>query len=232
VAYLLSNARRSAEARIQLLERTVRLSGVKKLDVPTDVQKAALHNCVFQLCAVLEDYLSGLVKAWYARLHSNTRPSTSYPPATITYLLVQKLEGRFKSHLMDADEPRTIRKVSSEESYIRSLLVDRPMQSQHIGPAIVSGRKFPSPDNIKILSSRIGKPGLSGRLSARLGVDFEIALQAFLDVRNAIAHEFPPDVTQEDARRYIADVRRWLNAIDREMCTHICATSTIADWPT
>ncbi|MGV2495772.1 HEPN domain-containing protein [Pelagerythrobacter aerophilus] len=224
-------AREAAENRIKILEKTVRQAGIKKLGVPTNLQKAVFYNCVFQLCAVLEDYLSGLIKQWYSRLHINDRDISRYPDETIKFLMLRKLEAKFKNYLLNSDEVNAIRRLNAEYGYLRNLFTSRPQDAQYVGSSIVSGKKFPSPDNLKILFYRIGKPDLHGKMSARLGQDFEIALQAFLDVRNAIAHEFPPDITQVDAIRYVNEIRRWIHALDRELCSHICKTSELADWP-
>jgi hypothetical protein len=96
---------------------------------------------------------------------------------------------------------------------------------------LVKERKFPSPRNFEHLFESIGIPDINKRLSKRIGkTNFRLALESLLDVRNAIAHENPPAVTAVDVKRHIAEMRKWLSAIDREMYSHIVKTSGAKFW--
>lgn len=85
---------------------------------------------------------------------------------------------------------------------------------------IVGNRKYPSVKNIKAIFNRIGVPNIFHRLNAITKRDSEKVLQSFLDIRQAIAHQSPPNLTYPDVRSYIRNVQGIVRALDRILYTH------------
>jgi hypothetical protein len=95
---------------------------------------------------------------------------------------------------------------------------------------LVKDKKFPSVKNIKVLFRRLGLVDLSQKLSRRTRSNFDLSLQSFMDVRNALAHESPPSITDVDVNLYFTRIACWVDAIDREFYSHVVSTSGSAYW--
>jgi hypothetical protein len=106
----------------------------------------------------------------------------------------------------------------------------KPAPALEYRSTLIKDKKFPSVRNVEILFRRLGIPRIFQALSRRSSTDVELALRAFMDVRNALAHESPPSITHLDVARYFTQVEVWIEAIDREFYGHVVRSSGSNYW--
>jgi hypothetical protein len=96
--------------------------------------------------------------------------------------------------------------------------------------AAINDRKFPTPENLETLIGRFGYPNVLDTLSRRLATDVPLKMRSFIDVRNSLAHENPPDITEDDLEDYFRSVSSWVQTLDRILFGHVCRISGRDCW--
>lgn len=228
--YTRSTARATAKARVKLLRSSFVYARIRTRILPTYIRDAIFQNCVFQLSAILEDYLNELASRWFANLTAAGAMNSAVPVLTRAFFAAKSQEELFKRFLASGDEnDLAVRTV--EKSQIFSLFNDGgPIPALDFSSKIVKDRKFPSVYNIESMFRRLGIPKILQLLSKRTRTNVEFSLRAFMDVRNALAHESPPSITDLDVDRYFQQVEVWVEAIDREFYGHVVRCSGARYW--
>ncbi len=230
--YSKSKERENAVARLDELQRCYAYVKMRPKMLPPRIRDSVYYNCVFQVVAVLEDYLLSRLSDWAYLLFSARSTYDAFPVRTRLYLAAGALVSPFRTHVSTDDDKRL---VTNLEMFLEMFKIPQgnvPIASEDDFVALVKKRKFPSSRNFEHLFESIGLVEINKKLSKRIKrTNFRLALESLVNVRNAIAHENPPSVTDVDVKRYISDMRKWLGAIDREIYSHIAKTSGPQFWP-
>lgn len=228
--YKRSRARQSATLRIDTLRSSFVYAKIRTRQLPTPVRDCIFQNCVFQLSAILEDYLSEATNSWFSALAIGGADNSAIPLSTRALYAARSQEDAYKRYFGLGDESDLARRIAEQISLFQLFDNGRRMAIQDYHGKLVKDRKFPSVYNIDTIFRRLGLPKIFRALSRRTRTDVELALRAFMDVRNALAHESPPSITDADVERYFRQVRSWIDAIDREFYSHVLRSSGAAFW--
>lgn len=211
--YRCSAARTEALERLRLLRAGA--ESASRRSIPANVRDMTYQSAIFQASSTLEEYLKQIFDHWLFEMKRQNRPGTSIPSQTRFSYLGREVADAFGAFAYSRDEKRLVQKLQD-----KSNLIDFAMGYSNVLPYITGeiaykDRKYPSPKNVKALYARIGCDDIFGQLSSRLGVDAELKLQAFNDLRSSIAHGAPPSITILDVRRNIDDVQAIIKSLDR-----------------
>ncbi|MBZ9870896.1 hypothetical protein LB542_08485 [Mesorhizobium sp. BR1-1-9] len=198
--------------------------------MPTFVRDAIFQNCVFQLSALLEDYLLELTSQWLSGLTAAGATNSRMPMITRALFAARSQEELHRRFIALGDETELAIGTSEQLAVFGLLRDDDQMPVLDLVSKLIKDRKFPSIRNLEVLFRRLGKPKMTQALSKRTKTNVELALQAFMDVRNVLAHEGPPSITDLDVGRYFERVDAWIEGIDREFYGHVVKTSGAQYW--
>jgi hypothetical protein len=139
-------------------------------------------------------------------------------------------EGVFKKFIGLEDEGDLARSITELRGALQVLNDLGTVSSTDLPKLLVKDKKFPSVRNLNAVFKRIGTPKMLTLVSRRTRSDVALAVTSFIDVRNALAHESPPSMTDADVDRYFKQVKSWINAIDRELFSHVYRSSGAVYW--
>lgn len=230
MSYSCSSARQKASTRIRGLRGPFIYAKIRTKKLPTHVRDAIFQNCVFQLSAAFEDFLYDLISRWFSSLQTGNAANSRLPPLTRALALIKSQEENFRRYTGDKNEVALAKKTIVDRDLFSIFVDSDPIPPMPLEDLIIKDKKFPSLRNFNTLFRRLGMPKTAHQINRRIKSDFELSLQSFMDVRNALAHESPPSVTDQDVERYLSQVDRWIKAIDREFYSHVVATSGAAYW--
>lgn len=219
--YSRSGARSGAQARIAVVAKPFFYAKVRSRKLPTDVRDAIFQNCVFQLSATFEDYLSDLLSGWLSRLQTSGATSDILPIELRAVIVARSQAEEYKRYIGMGNEVELAKQLLSQTDRYLILNDGALIPNLEFRSLIIKDKKFPSPNNLPVLFRRFGIQDIMQRVSRRTKGDFRLALQAFIDVRNALAHESPPSITDLDVARYIAQTDQWIASIDREFYSYV-----------
>ena len=143
--------------------------------------------------------------------------------------LAKSQEDIFKRFLALGDEGELVERMNKQVLMFELFDNMKAVPSLDYSGKIIKDRKFPSVRNVDAMFKRLGIPRVFQRLSKRTRTDVELAFQSFMDVRNALAHESPPSITNLDVDRF-GQVGAWIDAIDREFYSHVVRCSGSRYW--
>jgi len=230
MSYSRTQARLDAENRIIQLRGPFNYAKLRTRIIPTPIRDSIYQNTIFQLSATLEDYLYQLFSGWLSRLQAGGHFNSTLPDVTRGMIVLRSVEEEFTRFLSYGDEIKMSNYLMSSVEALQSVDPLKPLPSFDITSSGVSDKKFPSKRNISSLFKRFGIKNIHSELSRRTRMDFELNLQSFMDLRNALAHESPPSVTDVDVSKYMDLVEKWIRAIDRIMYSHVVRASGASLW--
>ncbi|MER9352343.1 hypothetical protein NKI61_03470 [Mesorhizobium sp. M0514] len=198
--------------------------------MPTFVRDAIFQNCVFQLSALLEDYLLDLTSQWLSGLTAGGAANSAMPLLTRALFAARSQEELHRRFIALGDETELAIGTSQQLTAFGLLRDNDPMPVLDLVGKLVKDKKFPSIHNLDVLFRRLGRPKMIQALSKRTKTNAELALRAFMDVRNVLAHEDPLSITDVDVGRYFAQIESWIEGIDREFYGHVVKTSGAQYW--
>ncbi len=185
---------------------------------------------MFQLSAILEDYLFQVIVGWFSRLDRLGADNSRIPITTRAVAILRSQENNFRGYIGTRDEVRFAEVLVRERAILNFMTDAAQIPKVDLSDLIIKDKKFPSARNVEALFRRIGIDRISARLSARTKSSFELNLRSFMDVRNALAHESPPSITDVDVERYFQQIEIWIAAMDRELYNHIVQVSGSNYW--
>ena len=97
----------------------------------------------------------------------------------------------------------------------------------------LEGRSYPSPRNLQRLFNRIGIVSIWTQIDPISRMDNKRVLTSLNDIRTSIVHDgvVPPGFNLTDHKKYTGQVYLLVNAIDRVIANHFCATMiSCSDW--
>jgi hypothetical protein len=228
--YTRSGVRQSATQRLHDLKRSFIYAKIRTRSLPTYVRDAIFQNSVFQLSSTLEDYIWELTGQWFATLQSNGATNSKIPLLTRTLFTARLQEEFFKRYLGLGDENDLATKIQQNRQIFTLFEETSTFVQTDFNAKILKDKKFPSVNNIETLFRRLGIAKILNLMSKRTKSDVTLALKSFMDVRNALAHENPPSITDVDVDKYFKQIERWIDAIDREFFKHIVTSSGMEYW--
>lgn len=211
--YRRSAPRQEALERLNRLKKGARLASSKS--IPRDVMHLTYHSAIFQACATLEEYLKQIFDHWLYELRRLNLNGTHVPPRARFSYIGRELSDAFSRFSYAGDEKDLALRIEAKSSEIDFALGNRPALPHFTGEFAYKGKKYPSPNNIRSLYARIGCDNIFDRLSREMKADAELKLRAFNDIRTAIAHSEPPDITLLDVFRNLDDVGILIRSLDK-----------------
>lgn len=210
---------RCSAAREEALSRLDRLlSGAyaaNRKNIPPHVRDMTFQSAIFQASSTLEEYIKQIFDHWLYELKRQNKSAQSIPsPARFSYV-GRQLSREFNNYAYSGDEKRLAKGLQDQQKIIGFTMDNSEILNHLTGEIAYKDRKYPSPKNIKILYSRIGCDNIFQILSRELKSDSELKLQGFNDVRTSIAHGNPPDLTLEDVRRNLNNIKLIIRSLDK-----------------
>lgn len=228
--YSRSAARMTACMRMSALSSPFAYAKVRPKKLPTPVRDAIFQNCVFQLSAILEDYLSELLTEWLRNLQTRGGTNDKLPLEARSVAIARTQMEDYRRFVGSGNEVELAQRLAENTKNFTIFDDSAPIPPIDFRSALIKDKKFPSTNNLPVLFRRFGMANIMQAVSKRTRSDFRLALQAFMDVRNALAHESPPSVTDVDVARYFLQVNRWIAAIDREFYSHSAKVAGTRFW--
>ncbi len=228
--YSTTAARNKALLRVKNLRVPFVYAKVRTRKLPTYVRDAVFQNCVFQLSAVFEDYIFDLLSGWFLKLQSNGANAGALPALTRSLAIIKSQEENFRRYIGDRDEATLAANIFGNPGVYLLMQDTEAIPSVDLDNLILKDKKFPSVRNLNVIFKRVGLPKISQEISRRTRLTFELNWQSFMDIRNALAHESPPSITDEDVDRYFSQIKKWVNAVDRTVYSHVVAVSGSGYW--
>lgn len=216
--------------RLKEMHRTFDYAKRRTRKLPTHVRDAIFQNCVFLLSATLEDFIADVLTQWFNELLKQKATGSLMPEVTRLFLLARSMEANYFNYVADRDEVKLASKIGTKRHLLALVDGSQPIPVMDYREAVISDRSFPSTKNFDRLFGRVGIPKMSSKLNSRVKGDFLLALQSLMDVRNALAHEYPPPITDVDVKRHLKNLNGWINAIDREIFSHLVRVSGSKYW--
>lgn len=227
--YSRTAAREAADQRMRDIRKPFVFAKARPRAIPTEVRDAIFQNCVFQLSAVFEDYIYQVLTSWLTRIRVSNLPAGSLSKELRLSQILVEFDKIYRDYWSDLDEGRARNQLAAKISLM--LALDDSYVTPTVMPdAIFKNSKFPTERNLKRLFKRFGVDNVSNEISRRTRSDFGLNLRSFMDIRNALAHEFPPDITDLDVKKYLNWVDMWISAFDRTVYSLVCRTTGSQHW--
>ena len=230
--YARSAARKAFHVRATELRRSFRYAKVRPQALRTDIRMLVFHASVFHLSAAFEDYVLQSLTSWMYELQLQHKPNASLPTRLRHLLFLKANEGTLRNLIVTGSEREALDKLSTAHSGLGWLDQAIELPTYPFYTSVIREKKFPSPDNLDFLFSRFGLSNVLGEMSARTSSDIPLKMKSFMDVRNAIAHEFPPNITEEDLENYFESISLWVSTIDRILFSYVVRCSGSSCWQT
>lgn len=210
---------RCSIARIEALDRLQELKrgalAASRKSIPANVKDMTYQSAIFQASATLEDYIKQIFDHWIFELKNNSHNGDSIPQRARFSYFARELSQAFGKYTYEGDEKALTEKIL-EKSRLIEFAMGQSLVLPHLtGEFAYKNRKYPSPANIKRLYARIGCDDVFSQLSRNMQSNAELKLQAFNDIRTAIAHGSPPNLTLIDVKRNLEDVSLIIKSLDK-----------------
>ncbi|MCK4825000.1 hypothetical protein KA005_55135 [bacterium] len=214
----------------QILE-TSRKASLKKTGIPNPAIDMILQAAIFKTSAHLEEYLKSTVSDWIFNALENDSSAKTLPDELRWFFISNSYLNEYKRFIYTNDESRLITDLKVKKENL--LHDDSQAISGLIHPMVILGnRKYPSIKNIKSLFNRIGISNIFQKIDKKTHRAFEPILRSFLDVRESIAHQNPPNLTLKDVVDHIRNIQILVSAIDRVLFSHVVACHGSQCWRT
>jgi hypothetical protein len=184
-------------------------------EVPSSVRDLAFQCSILQTSAAIEEYIRTLFDGWAFELSKKQLTASPLPHRTKLAIAKEKLSTHFTQYLFQKDEKEFLRKLDAEAHLWPLLTGQTFVPVSFDGSVVYSERKYPSGKNIKVLFSRIGVDNIFDLLSRHVAADAEFQLKSFNDIRTALAHSNPPQLTLLDVERNLQTITKLVNAMDK-----------------
>lgn len=228
--YSKSLARQDFESEFFRIKKLAKKSSFASSPISYDHKQLIFQSCIFNLSARIEDYTKSLIEgilfnyrsrgAKLSDLHENIRIKGIIDNQTIHY----------RNYYNQSDEKKLIQNLSIKKGTFNLLDDDIVFVNQVKSINIISTNKYPSVKNLKKIYNRIGIEDIVAKINAESKRDLKTAFESFLNLRESIAHQSPPNITFQDVERHYDNVKQYINFIDRIVYKHICKFSTSKYW--
>lgn len=228
--YAKSSARQTFQQRAADLRRSFRYAKVRPLAMKKEIRTLVFHASVFHLSAYFEDYLLQCLSGWMYELQRRDRASSDLPSRFRYFLFLRANEGTLKNLVITGSEREALDRMDSAQNGLNWLDEAAAIPKFGFYDRLIKEKKFPTSDNVEMLFGRFGVKDVVGEMAKRTKSDVQLKMKSFIDVRNTIAHEFPPDITEDDLEDYFRSISLWVATIDRIMFAHVVRCSGVECW--
>ncbi len=232
MAYRKSSARIEFENKSSELLQLAKNISYKRVKLSYKHKNLIYQAAIVLLCASFEEYLKCFVEDLIYQYKTKSAKLSELPQNIRAYGLLVNQQDIFKRFFISSGEKPALDELNNSSRFIYSILNDDEVFNNHIhSQSIHSKRKYPNPNNIKILYNRLGISNIFSRINSRGRKDYELIVSAFLDVRSSIAHQAIINLTIEDIERHFVNVIDVINQLDRIAHSHCCKVSNSKYWP-
>jgi len=194
-------------------------------------QKLLIYqSTMFLMSAKLEEYTKTLIEDLIFSYKSNNALMSDIPENIRTKTLIDNQLSHYKNYTHNSDERKLIDKINCTKAYYDVLDLTSSFSNSINSHIVIATNKYPSVKNLKILYLRIGILDIFKGIAKRGKKDFKSLLESFLSIREAIAHQEAPVLTNQDVERHINNLIEMINNIDRVVYSHINEISGEKYW--
>jgi hypothetical protein len=232
--YTKSRARKIFETEVDQMISVIRDAYSSKNN-SADVKVYVLSSAVMLCTAKLEVYLEDLVNDWVHRINSSNQKCKSLPSNLRAHCLNNgSVMSAYRQYIALNDEMTFLENIGnalSAKSYV--IGVDDESVPKLNPKQIHSGKKYPSPDNVKQLFNRLGIDRIFQKVNTKAKADIKASLQSFNDIRTAVAHQgIPVGANDRDIKNRLREMKRVVLYIDKLFYVHVCKYTGSATWTT
>lgn len=231
MSYKKSGARKAFEERVEGLRTSSRLASTKSKRIPRELRNLTFHAAILETSAALEEYIKNLLEDHVFRLQSAGLSIGTLPRAIRTFLLIKRTLPHYENLAFSRDEKKALEKLDIDGDAFVVLDQTAPVGRSIRVAVLLDKRKYPSPKNWAILFCRLGINNVFSAADRRIRRDTKSLLESFNDVRTALAHGQAPDLTYDDVSRHLGNMKSFVGAVDRVLCSHLCRHSGRDAWP-
>lgn len=228
--YKKSRARIDFEVGSKSLSQVAKKISYKSSPLTYDQKLLIYQSTIFLMSAKLEEYTKTLIEDLIFSYKSKNALMSEIPINLKTKTLIDNQLNHYQNYTHNSDERKLLRNISCTKEYYDVLELTSPFSRSINSNAIISSNKYPSVKNIKILYFRIGITNIFFNIDRRGRKDFKSLLESFLSIREAIAHQQTPVLTNQDVERHISNLINMVNNIDRVVYSHITKVSGEKYW--
>ena len=209
--------------------QTTRKISYKKADIPHPVIEMVLQAAIFKTSAQLEEYIKSSIYDWLHIAKRENCTAGSLPDELKWFFISKAHVGAYKSFINESNESRLFNLLKAKRE--NHLFDDSYSISNIVTPSSVVGdRKYPSVKNIKSLFYRLGINNVFADVERKTRRQYAPLLKSFLDVRETIAHQNPPDLTYNDIRYHVKNMQGFVSALDRVLFSHVVLCHGVQCW--
>lgn len=223
--YKCSRARREFE--FQLGQAEQELVYLSKLDHKQSLNSRLLVAYYVYAYSLLEVYIKGIVEDSLNALSASGPAFDSWPDLMLGYFLHknENLASHYRSFGYDEDEGAILERVAQTARNIASWSIGSKTLRITNAAYFLEKKKYPSPKNLPQLFKRLGIKNIWAAVGKAGKINGELMLTSLNDLRTSIVHEgkVPPGFSLGDFRNRLAQMRRFVAAIDRGVADHFCA---------
>jgi hypothetical protein len=213
----------------QGLLKTSREASYKKSKIPYPAIEMILQAAIFKTSALLEEYIKNSINDWIYLAHKENCSAGSLPMELRWYYISVAHVDAYRSYINNKDEKRLLTNLISKKE--NCLFQDNHTIKKIIKPSIILGnKKYPSVKNIKRLFTRLGIGNIFPKIDKKTKRQYEPLVKSFQDIRQAIAHQNPPDLTYNDIKNHINNIQGFVSALDRVLFSHIVSYHGMKCW--
>jgi hypothetical protein len=195
----------------------------------SDIRDLVFQCVIFLTCAAMEVYLKLLIEGWAQNLRA-LKLGTKSPIAARAYFAIKQLEGPFAKYQSEPDERALLKAIQSRPDIWNLMIGIDDLPAIFSGSMLHDKCAYPSKRNINKLFSRVGISDAIGTLNGILSRDVGLLIDAFQDIRTALAHSAPPAITITDVEARLADSKALIGAVDRMFYSHVMRHGGVACW--
>lgn len=228
----MSECRRRFEEGQRELLRSARSISKRRLAINATIQNQVFQSSIFLLCALLEQYILEIFEQIVIKAAAENIKLKQFPTRVRTWALLNCQMNAYRRYLHTNDERSLTNDLEITKSFYRIVDDYESFKVDHFTHDILIGNnKYPSLKNLRIVFFRFGIDNIVHEINKRGKKDYELLIDSFLDVRQEIAHQVAPPITQSDVKRHLANIKDAVAKIDRVLYGHVCQHFGANCWP-
>lgn len=232
MAYKASRSRRNFELGLRPYFKMLRSVDTNATD--PQIRQYVIAATIFLSHASLENYIRDLFDGICSAFTFQTVPGKQLPKELRVFIIARSsnLESYYSNFHASGDEGKLLANLSNILKNPKRTLIDDGLPiPKFTGPEIISGKSYPSADNLQKIFHRIGIPKIFSKLTAELRSDSELLLKGFSDKRTELAHNAViPGTSAQDVADEIKRITKFVAALDRISYRHVTGLVSQKIW--
>ncbi|MDP1733223.1 MAG: HEPN domain-containing protein [Sulfuritalea sp.] len=226
MSYRCSRARRTFET--QLRQALLEITPLYKIATKNGGGAGARLLAAYYVFAFaqLEVYIKSFVEDSITAVSVSGASFDQWPDLMLAYLLhkSENLGAEYRRFGINDDEGAILDKLAQTARKIAAWGAGGAIPTAVDASAFLEKKKYPSPKNLPQLFRRLGVKQIWAVVSAAGRMNSEMILTSLSDLRTDIAHEgnVPPGFGLSDYRDRLAQMRRFVAALDRGVSNRFC----------